>query len=198
MNDILCQHGEELVRRLNEEEITRTKPGSGSYLLFGSRPSPQSLNIKFGRAFEKWFHQAVILGNNDYEMMKCGVWREIQKDLDLIFRDNQNKVIYYRELKCNIDLDTEKIVSTYEKVLYIQDHLRVKFPEYRIDVAILAWATYDKEKITAQSKIKKCHDNKVQVEVPRSFFDLININISEKEYLDYFKHIGKCIEGGSK
>jgi len=198
MNDILCQHGEELVRRLNEEEITRTKPGSGSYLLFGSRPSPQSLNIKFGRAFEKWFHQAVILGNNDYEMMKCGVWREIQKDLDLIFRDNQNKVIYYRELKCNIDLDTEKIVSTYEKVLYIQDHLRVKFPEYRIDVAILAWATYDKEEITAQSKIKKCSRHGVPVEDPSSFFDLININISKKEYYDYFRHIGKRIGGISE
>ena len=48
INDIKNK-GIHWVEELLEKELTLTKPGSLSYLLRGSKPSEQSINIKFGR-----------------------------------------------------------------------------------------------------------------------------------------------------
>ena len=43
-----------------------------------------------------------------------------KKDVDLIFKDENNKVIYYREMKGNIELDTEKLPATISKCKEIE------------------------------------------------------------------------------
>jgi hypothetical protein len=195
MNAKLLKFGEGLAHDIAQNGLSVAQPGSGMYLLFGTCPSTQSLNIKFGRAFEKWFHKAVQLGDNEFKMMPGGVWKSINKDLDLIFKDETNKVIYYRELKLNLNLDTEKIVSTYEKVNYISDHLKQTYPEYTVNSAVLAWGTYYKENMGAQSKIKKSHDYDVAVEDPSSFFELVSLKLSQDEYNSYFRKIGAIFNG---
>jgi len=190
MNVQLGRFGHQIVNNLIAEGLSTASPGSGMYLLYGPVPSLQSLNIKFGRAMEKWFEEAVRVGHNNFTVMKSGVWKEISKDLDLIFRDDDNNVIYYRELKLNLNLDTEKIVSTYEKIAYIRSFLRKKYPGYDIDAAALTWGIYDKDDMTAQSKIKKASEYNVAVEDPSAFFKLVGTEISKLEYFSYFRQLG--------
>jgi hypothetical protein len=191
MNVQLTQFGHQIVDNLIAEGLSTASPGSGMHLLFGPVPSSQSLNIKFGRAFEKWFEEAVRVGHNNFTVMKSGVWKEISKDLDLIFRDDDNNIIYYRELKLNLNLDTEKIVSTYEKIAYIRSFLHRKYPGYEIDAAALTWGVYDKDEMTAQSKIKKAAKYDIAVEDPSAFFKLVGTDVSKPEYSDFFRHLGE-------
>ena len=191
----LFEEGMRLARAIKDEGLSTASPGSGVYLLFGGIPSTQSLNIKFGRAFEEFFEAAVRLGDNSFSVMKSGVWPEINKDLDLIFRDDVTQTIYYRELKLNLNLDTEKIVSTYEKVNYITDFLAKKYSAHTIDSAVLTWGTFNLEDITAQSKLKKAREYNVRVEDPRSFFDLVNIPMNRMKYDEFFRSIGDMFKG---
>jgi len=190
MNVQLGRFGHQIVNNLIAEGLSTASPGSGMYLLYGPVPSLQSLNIKFGRAMEKWFEEAVRVGHNNFTVMKSGVWKEISKDLDLIFRDDDNNIIYYRELKLNLNLDTEKIVSTYEKIAHIRSFLNNKYPGYEIDAAALTWGVYDKDDMTAQSKIKKASEYNVAVEDPSAFFKLVGTEISKPEYFSYFRQLG--------
>ena len=41
-----------MILKLKDEKITMTKPGSIDYLLYGPRPSTQSVNIKIGNRLE--------------------------------------------------------------------------------------------------------------------------------------------------
>ena len=191
----LFSEGYELANQIKVDGLSTASAGSGVHLLFGSVPSTQSLNIKFGRAFETWFETAVKLGDNNFVIMPAGVWSEINKDLDLIFRDDVKKVIYYLELKLNINLDTEKIVSTYEKVKHITRYLEQKYPNYKIDSAVLTWGTFNLEDLTAQSKLKKAKEYNVNVVDPSTFFQIVGMPMSKNAYETYFRNLGKLFKG---
>ena len=197
MNNLtaLFSEGMKIANQIKLDGLATASPGSGVHLLFGSVPSTQSLNIKFGRAFEAFFEKAVRLGDNNFVVMPAGVWSEINKDLDLIFRDDVRKIIYYRELKLNINLDTEKIVSTYEKVKYITRYLEQKYPNYKIDSAVLTWGTFDLEDLTAQSKLKKAKEYNVNVVDPNTFFQIVGMPMSKNAYETYFRNLGKLFKG---
>ena len=57
--------------------------------------------------------------------------------------DTTNKVVYYRELKSNLELDTEKLPATYEKIKKITKYLRNEYPTYRIDSSLMTWAVFE-------------------------------------------------------
>ena len=193
----LFVEGMRIATEIKVAGLSNASPGSGVYLLFGPVPSTQSLNIKFGRAFERFFEEAVTLGTNSFTLMPSGVWKEINKDLDLIFRDDESNIIYYRELKLNLNLDTEKIVSTYEKVNKITDFLIKKYPDYAIDSGVLTWGTFNLGDITAQSKVKKADDYYVNVEDPETFFDLVGMPMNKNNYEGFFRSIGEMFKGDS-
>jgi len=78
----------------------------------------------------------------------------IKKDIDLIFKDEINKIIYYRELKANIELDSEKLPATISKCKEIEKYLQEKYNSYKIDSGILNWSVYNRQ-ILKYLKIKK-------------------------------------------
>ncbi len=90
------------VDRILEVNITYTKPGSLMYLLYGERPSEQSLSIKLGKLGE-YMCKEFIKKYDNLELLKCGIQKinNKNKDVDLVFKDNNNKIIYYYELKAN-------------------------------------------------------------------------------------------------
>ena len=53
-------------------EVTRTKPGSLMFLLFGEKPSVQSICIKFGH-FGEAVAKEMIISNPALELLTCGV-----------------------------------------------------------------------------------------------------------------------------
>ena len=186
------------VKDIKENHITMTEPGSLKYLMFGSELSEQSIQIKMGKIGEDMI-KYIINETDGLELLKCGVQiihgGSKKKDLDLIWKDEKNKIIYYREVKGNVDLDSEKLPATLEKIKeIIKEYIIPNYPDYNINTGIFTWSIYDREPIkTKLSKIKKCEEQNIKVEHPKELFNLLNFNWDKKDYLDFFREVGKYI-----
>jgi hypothetical protein len=61
-----------------------------------------------------------------------------KKETDHLFMDVNNNIIYYAELKSNLNLDTEKSAETIQKCLKIEKTLIEKYPEYKIKMFLVS------------------------------------------------------------
>jgi len=70
------------------------------------------------------------------------------KEADILFRvDSENKtIIYYREVKGNTNLDSEKKAANKEKIVQIKKYLEKEYPDAIINSACLCPAWLDSEK----------------------------------------------------
>ena len=190
------EQGLDWINKMLDGDITLTKPGSISYLLRGETPSEQSINIKMGK-FGEHISKALINQKNTLELLQCGV-QEInnkKKDVDLLFKNELTKIIYYRELKGNIELDTEKLPATINKCKEIEQSLIEKYPEYKINCGILNWSVYDRKILTAGlSNIKTFENSGVKIDHMKDFLDIIDVLWTEEDYYLYFKEIGNNIK----
>ena len=107
---------------------TKKDPNSLSYLI--DRKLSQSDNIKLGIAIEKVFKDIIVNFSNLINIRKSN--RKGVKEKDHLFMDIKNKIIYYAEIKGNLNLDTEKSKSTYLKVLDIDENLTNQYTKYTI------------------------------------------------------------------
>lgn len=189
------------IEHLLKSELTYTKPGSISHLLYGEKPSEQSINIKCGRCGE-FVTKELIRMNPNFELMKCGIQKinNKNKDVDLIFKDENKKIIYYRELKGNIQLDTEKLPATISKCNEIEKSLKSTYPDYSINCGILNWSVYNKKILTVGlSNIKTFENGGIKIDHMSDFFDIINVCWDEDDFYLYFREIGsKIITGVNK
>jgi len=183
------------VEKMLEGELTYTKPGSISYLLYGQKPSEQSINIKLGRLGE-FMSKEFIMANPNLKLLDCGVQKigDKKKDVDLIFKDELNKMIYYRELKGNIELDTEKLPATISKCNEIEDSLKNTYQDYTINCGIVNWGVYNRKILTTGlSNIKTFETGGIKIEHVEDFLQIINICWNEDDYYSYFREIGNKI-----
>jgi hypothetical protein len=184
------------VEKLLKDNLTFTKPGSISYLLFGEKPSDQSISIKFGH-FGEFIAKELIKVNQKLELLTCGIQdiNDKKKDIDLIFKDETNKIIYYRELKGNIELDTEKLPATIAKCKEIEQSLKEKYEDYKINCGILNWSVYNRKILKAGlSNIKLFENKEIKINHMEDFLNIIDIKWDEDDYYLYFKNIGKMIK----
>ena len=177
--------------------ITHTKPGSLKYLMFGSEPSEQSLSIKMGKVGEEMIKK-IINETPNLTLLDCGVQCIDQvsgkkKDLDLIWVNTNTKTLHYREAKSNIELDSEKLPATINKIEEIlQTNIYPKYPGYTIDIGVFNWAVYNRTPLKkGVSQIKKCEDKKIKVEHPEQLFSLLNFDWDEESYYEFFRKVGK-------
>ena len=77
-----------------------------------------------------------------------------QKERDHLFIDKNAKIVYYAELKANINLNTEKSKATYTKCLEIVKELQKEFPDHMVKWCLLAYRYIDSEYITLAIKKK--------------------------------------------
>ncbi len=190
------QKGFEWVQKIIQKELTYTKPGSLLYLLYGEKPSEQSVSIKMGRLGEL-ITKELIQQNGRFSLLKCGVQNinDRKKDVDLLFEDKQNNIIYYRELKGNIELDTEKIPATVSKCKEIQASLQQTYPTHTVNFGVLNWSVYDRSILTAGlSNIKSFETNGVKIEHMCDFLQIIETEWEKKDYYDYFREIGTYLK----
>jgi hypothetical protein len=183
------------VNKVLEGDLTFTKPGSISHLLYGEKPSEQSINIKLGR-FGEFLSKELIKNNHNLELLHCGVQKinNKKKDVDLIFKDKINKIIYYRELKGNIELDTEKLPATITKCKEIENSLETTYLDYTINCGILNWSVYNRKILTAGlSNIKTFENGGIKIDHMEDFLNIINVFWNEDDYYSYFKEIGSKI-----
>jgi hypothetical protein len=171
--------------------LVYTKPGSISYLLYGEKPSEQSINIKIGLFGE--FLSKELINNSNLKLLNCGIqtFNNKKKDIDLIFKNEENKTIYYRELKGNIELDTEKLPSTINKCKEIEIFLKKQYIEYNINSGILNWSIYNREILKQNTRhIKTFENNGIKIDHIEDFLKIININWDKEDYYLFFKEIG--------
>lgn len=183
------------LEKILEGELTKTKPGSISHLLYGEKPSEQSINIKLGRLGE-YLSKELIKTNANLELLNCGVQKinDKKKDVDLIFKDEINKKIYYRELKGNIELDTEKLPATISKCKEIETSLKETYSDYDIDCGILNWSVFGRKILTAGlQNIKTFENGGIKIDHMGDFFEIIGVVWSEEDYYSYFREIGSKI-----
>ena len=197
-NDILGNvksHTLDLSRKIAQGKCTKTAPGSLKYLLWGEERSKQSIVIKFGKVGEEMFKKIVEI-NDNFELLPCGITTlsecETKKDFDLIFRDKKNNKIYYRELKANIELDTEKLPATFQKINSLLKHDLIKrYPNETIDTGILNWSVYERSDIVKQqSHIKKCESAGVKVDHSQDMFNILGIKWEKEDYYSFFRKCG--------
>jgi hypothetical protein len=176
--------------------ITHTKPGSISHLLYGKKPSEQSINIKLGR-FGEFISKELIKTKRNLELLHCGIQKinNKNKDVDLIFKDENNKIIYYRELKGNIELDTEKMQATVDKCKEIEETLKLEYSEYVINCGILNWSVYNRSILTSGiSNIKTFETKGIKIDHMQDFLNIIDVSWDEDNYYSYFREIGQRIQ----
>lgn len=194
--DEIKQNGFKWVKKMLESNLTYTKPGSISYLLYGAKPSEQSINIKMGRHGE-WLSKELIKKNTNLDLLICGVQKinNKKKDIDLLFKNEGTKTIYYRELKGNIELDTEKLPATISKCKEIENSLKETYPDYTINCGILNWSVYNRKILTAGlSNIKSFENGGIKIDHMGDFLEIIGMQWNEADYYNYFREIAKIID----
>jgi len=119
----------------------------------------------------------------------------IKKDIDLIFKDEINKIIYYRELKANIELDSEKLPATISKCKEIEKYLQEKYNSYKIDSGILNWSVYNRQILkSGLTNIKIFENKEIKINHMKDFLDIIEIEWTEDDYYSYFRKLGEIIK----
>jgi hypothetical protein len=175
--------------------VTYTKPGSIAYALFGPKISEQSACIKFGR-WGEFIAKELIKTKGQFELLPCGVQQvnDKKKDIDLVWLDKENKVIYYRELKANIELDTEKLPATIQKCKEIGQSLASKYPDYSINYGVFNWIIYNRKILTSGlTHIKTFESNGVKVDHMEDFLKIIDVSWNEADLELYIRNIGTKI-----
>ena len=91
--DKIKQLGMNWIEKILEDKLTLTKAGSISHLLYGEKPSEQSINIKLGR-FGEFLSKELIKTNDNLELLNCGIQKinDNNKYVDLVFKDEKNKI----------------------------------------------------------------------------------------------------------
>lgn len=190
------QRGILWIKNMLRNDIIYSKPGSISYLIYGKKPSEQSINIKLGR-FGEFLTKEIIRTNNDFELLECGIQKinDHNKDIDLLFRDQKKKIIYYRELKANIQLDTEKYHATICKCKEIMVSLQSRYTDYQINYGIFHWSIYNKNILLSNvlHMIKKFEQDDIHIDHFEDFMNIISMEWSEDDYYSYFYEIGRII-----
>lgn len=188
------------IQHIIDDGITLTKPGSISYMLYGPTPSRQAISIKMGKIGEV-FVKIIINNSNNLHLLECGVQcidneSGKNKDLDLLWKDERNKTIYYREAKGNIELDSEKLPATIKKVKEILDtYIKPKYPEYNIDIGVFNWSIYNRTQLErGLSHIKKCEEKNIKVEHMEDMLKLLEFEWSQEDYNKFFRNVGITID----
>jgi hypothetical protein len=154
-----------------------------SYLI--CRELSQSDCIKLGTGIEKVLKDIIIDKNKQLENIKPKNSKG-QKEKDHLFKDEKNKIIYYAELKSNLNLDTEKCKSTSDKCELILDELKTEFVDYEIKMFLIGIRYYDKKIIPKIiiNKYKNIHNNVVGI---NDYLQELNagIQFDENEYKEF-------------
>ena len=160
-----------------------------SYLVTACKS--QSDCIKFGNAVESIFRDLVI-HLSTFNLKNCKP-KNIQgkKERDHLFCDHNKKIIYYAELKSNINLDTEKSKATSKKCLEIVEELKKEYKNYEIRWCLFACRhlLYEDIPSVIKRKYTSISDNVYGV---NQFMSMMGINyvFSEENYIKFLNYMG--------
>lgn len=163
-----------------------------SYLI--DRNLSQSDCIKLGTGIEKILKDIILDQNIRIRDIKPKN-NKGKKERDHLFEDNNNKIIYYAELKSNLFLDTEKCKSTSNKCIEIQKELETLYPGYIIKMYLVGLRYYKKDEMpkTVADKYNIIKDNVVGInEYLTQLTDSFSF-VNESEYKDFLNELANAM-----
>jgi hypothetical protein len=153
--------------------------------------------IKLGY-FGEHLCKEIIQKNPKLSLLTCGpqLMDKKKKDIDLMWVNPEKRTIYVRELKGNIQLDTEKLPATFQKMTdNLLPFVQEKYPGHTIDVGVLNWGVYARNELTeGLNQIKTCEKNGVKVDHWSDFCTLVELECSQEAYYDYMHQMGTLIK----
>ena len=178
---------------IEQRPLRYTEPGTWMHYLFPGL-SQNSICVKLGK-FGEDFTKEIIKETENFELLPCGIKKFVdntKKDIDLFFKYIKKKIIYYYELKSNINLDSEKLPATVNKCEEIKKHLKNEYKDYKIVYGILNWMEYDKKNLNKKKKnlVKKYTNKNIVIYYFSDFMNQLNIKTFTKKHYDkIFKNI---------
>ena len=170
-------------------------------MLWGPERSKQSICIKMGKNLGESMMMKLINESPDCNLEECGLMyisdgqlKGAKKDFDLIWI--KADIVYYRECKGNMDLDTEKLPATINKVLTLKESLKKKYPGKTIDAGIFNWSLYDRSErgeVKHRSRIEQCESKGVDVDHFADFLKILNLNWTRTDLYEYFRELGNIL-----
>jgi hypothetical protein len=151
----------------------------------------QSQSIKFGYVFQDIVKKliittgGVIIEKKFIDIYNTGdnrIKNKGLKDVDILF--SMNNIIYYFEMKTNLNLDSEKSKSTDIKVADITNWVAVNYPNSIVKAGVLS--CWFKKEPNLQVKVKN-------VFYMNDLFGSLKINITRDEYYTVMAEYGKRI-----
>jgi hypothetical protein len=178
------------------ECVSNKKKDENSLSYLVDIPLSQSDCIKLGTGYEKLLAE-IVLKYTTFKNIKSKNEKGV-KEKDHLFMDDVNKVIYYAELKANLNLDTEKSKSTYQKCQLIVDELRNTYPDYTIMWCLLGYRYTSKEKMSKviNTKYKDIKDNVFGI---NDYLQMLEIpyTFTEEKYKDFINKIAVAMFSNS-
>lgn len=162
---------------------------SFSYLVSDIELS-QSDCIKLGNGFEKLMLDTIIKFTKLENIKPKN--KKGEKERDHLFIDRKNKIIYYAELKANLNLDTEKSKSTYVKCILIEEELKKQYEDYTIKWCLLGYR-YFSQKDMKKNIISKYENIKDNLYGINEYFEMLNIpfTFTNETYKTYINNVAK-------
>lgn len=158
------------------------------------RDLSQSDCIKLGTGVEKVLVDCILSKNPRLENIKPKNKKGV-KERDHLFKDEANKIIYYAELKSNLNLDTEKCKSTSSKCSQILDELKEEFIDYKIELSLVGlryFNTSDIPKIIT-NKYLTIKENVVGINEYLIKMQVRNIFQTEEKYKDFLNYVANSM-----
>jgi hypothetical protein len=152
-------------------------------------PMSQSDCIKLGIALENVLKTAII-SNKELKDIRPSNTKG-KKEMDHLFCDEIKKIIYYAEIKSNLNLDTEKSTMTYKKCLSVAQELKEKFPDYTIKMFLVSGRHYTTKVIPKLllSKYTDIKDNVVGINEYLKELNVIYEFADEQHYIDMLNKV---------
>lgn len=174
-------------------KISKTNGGNAiKDLLFPAlRFSPQSISIKFGILIEKTFNE--VFGSNRCNSLRLEFceWarknNEESKELDYL--EEIDGVIYHFEVKCNIDVDSDKKKMVEKRVRAVKRFFAERHPEFKVVSALFCMRNPTGE--CAKNRANK--DYHIPVMGYCEVFAIFGIKVSPKCWEENFKEVGDVI-----
>jgi len=155
------------------------------------KPMSQSDCIKIGTGLEQVFKD-IVLNETSFVNIKPKNTKG-NKEKDHLFMDNDKKIIFYAELKSNLNLDTEKCKSTSDKCSMIEQQLKEEYPDFLIKMFLVGSRYYDKSLIPKGilSKYTSISSNVVGI---NNYFSELSVDLLFDDEEDYSTFLNNVVD----
>ena len=150
----------------------------------------QSECIKLGIAIEKILRDIILTKNSSLTNIKTKNIKG-EKEKDHLFKDEVNKIIYYAEIKSNLNLDTEKSISTINKCIDIKTELQSLYNDFEVKMFLVGirYCNIDIIPSNIRKKYNKIDSNLCGI---NEYFSALNIPIqfyTGNQYIIFLNYI---------